>query len=248
MKPMRMAVALIVTGLAVVCGLAQVKGLKPDVIPEVPPLDLPVVDPKAVPENATFFMVTYMAEDNGGFGVPWPWNPLADLEVPVYWLQGSHYLVDDRVVGSVNQAMAAMYLLDRAAQGLPLDDPAEALRSSGPPPPTITTNDLWLELLDDEFTNGIALLKLHNTLDSAYAGYQLMIRTNDFSVPEVWMPGEIVQGATGTNVTDFSPVPIEANHQMYFRAHFADAVITVSASQPVAYEPNASFPDPAWQH
>ena len=76
MKPMRMAVALIVTGLAVVCGLAQVKGLKPDVIPEVPPLDLPVVDPKAVPENATFFMVTYMAEDNGGFGVPWPWNPL----------------------------------------------------------------------------------------------------------------------------------------------------------------------------
>ena len=205
MKPMRMAVVLAMTGFVVVCGVAQVKDLNTETIPEVKPLDLPLVDPETVPENATYWMATHMATDTGA---PYPWNPLADLDVPVYWLQGRSYLVDDRVVGSIDKALLAMHLLELAAQGKSLDEELVGLRSSGPPPPTINTNTLWLELLDDEFTNGIALLKLHNTLDTAYAGYQLMIRTNDFSVPEDWMLGEIVQGATGTNVTDFGPVPI----------------------------------------
>ena len=239
MKPMRMAVVLVMTGFVVVCGVAQVKDLNSEIIPEVKPLDLPLVDPKTVPENATYWMATHMATDTGA---PYPWNPLASLDVPVYWLQGRSYLVDDRVVGSIDKALLAMHLLELAAQGKLLDEEVVGLRSSGPPPPSINTNTLWLELLDDEFTNGIALLKLHNTLDTAYAGYQLMIRTNDFSVPNDWILGEIISGAATTNVTDFAPfpipVPLETNAQMYFRAHYADAIISISTQTPMAYEPN----------
>lgn len=158
MKAIKVGAGLgILFGLALVCGVAQVKSGKIVRTMEVQPLDLPLVAPDAVPENGTFWMASFLAKDTGA---PYPWNPLSGLDVPVYWLRGSSFIVDDRVVGGVNHALMAMHLLELAANGLPLDAPVELLRSSGPPPPSITTNDLWLELNDDDFTNGFARLTL----------------------------------------------------------------------------------------
>ncbi len=133
----------------------------------VPPLDLPLMDTKSVPENGTFFMATHAASADGSMP-PWPFNPLASLEVPVYWL-GSYdksgdtgtglMLVDDRMVGSVEKALAAMQMLERAAKGLKLEKAVVAPKffARGLAP---LTDDLQLDI--EDATNGVVSLTVLN--------------------------------------------------------------------------------------
>ena len=203
------------------------------------------MDPTSVPESGTFFMATHAASADGSMP-PWPFNPLSSLEVPVYWLgsydntggtRSGFMLVDDRMVGSVEKALAALQMLDRANKGLPLVEPTVALRSTSPPPLT-STNDLWLQLHDDDMTNGFVRLTLHNTIE--VWRYQLLLRTN-LGVPDEWFLGEIISGSYGTNQTDFAPVAIGETNHMLFRAHHAEATALIFSWQG-AYEAAGSFP------
>ena len=159
---MRLAIALVVAGLAVAGGMAQVKISSRGEIAEVLPLDLPLVDPKLVPDNAMFFMATYAADGNP---VPWPYNPLAGLDVPIFSLAGisgagsSHLLVDDRYIGGVDKVLAALHQLELAANG--------AAQEAAAPAPQYAARGLapvsdGLQLDIEEATNGVVSVSILN--------------------------------------------------------------------------------------
>jgi hypothetical protein len=101
-------------------------------------------------------------------------------------------------------------------------------------PHPYTSNDLWLELTNIDFENHVATPRLHGTVD--YDSYQLLSHTNLAQPFKDWIPGEIVYGAIGTNQTDFQPVPISQPSVMFYRAHHANPVVSVSRDQD-AFEP-----------
>jgi hypothetical protein len=95
---------------------------------------------------------------------------------------------------------------------------------------------LWIELLWLDNTNHEAYLRLHGT-DSG-KNYQLLLTNHLSNQYTEWTLGEIIQGASDTNQTDFSPTFAGTNDVMYFRAHQAEHTISVYTQSPIAYEPN----------
>ncbi len=191
------------------------------------------VPPEKVPHFGTFWLLNRKS-------APLPINRFPDL--PVYYLgYGNSFLVDDSSVDWT--AVDNQHELDRALRRLEwesgiLSDVEYWAGEGGGPGPMAESyglEDLWLEITG--VTNDYAYLTLHGTVDTDW--YQLESKTN-LAQPGDWILGEIKQGDFGANQTIFSPVYTGDITNRFFRAHHANAIVTVGYG-PDAFEPSTIY-------
>jgi alpha-tubulin suppressor-like RCC1 family protein len=112
-----------------VAGTAQIQGWGED----LSPVRLPLIAPMRVPAGSTFYTVQQGLENMP----PLPFNPFLDLGLPVYFLGGTGYLVDDRTV-DYRQLEAERIVAEVLAAG-----------AKGPPTPTATISLQTLSVFYD---------------------------------------------------------------------------------------------------
>ena len=123
----------------------------------LPPLDLPLVNESVVPDTGTFWSAQ-LADDSP----PYPYNPLADLDVPIYLLGKDVFLFDDRAVDydKLEKLRLTLHMVERAAKGLSLDEvvaPKISARGLAP-----LADDLQLDI--EDATNGLVSLTVLNPI------------------------------------------------------------------------------------
>ncbi|MBI3880604.1 MAG: hypothetical protein HY301_11155, partial [Verrucomicrobia bacterium] len=90
------------------------------------------------------------------------------------------------------------------------------------------------------YSNSSTYLRLHNTEPSNY--YQLLSTNLLTNQPGEWTLGQIITGATDTNVMEFDPVFTDTETKTFFRVHQAPNIVSIEATQN-AYEPRAAIGD-----
>ena len=94
-----------------------------------------------------------------------------------------------------------------------------------------SVNDLWLEIV--QFTNGLVTVAAHNTTNGAF--YQLLSQPDLRDGSAILDTGEIVQGASGTNVTLFSPVPAVAQEPVFWANSTNRIIYLDTYDSPIPY-------------
>jgi hypothetical protein len=203
-------------------------------------LNLQLVPPEKLPRNGTFWSLQRSNCPPLPFFAPY----LREAESPVYLLdaQRNIFVVDDSAFDYValfkEREEQRQLRLTAWELGLLSAEEywAEEGGSPGPMAYSYGPEDLWIEIRGE--TNGFAYLTLHGTVYNEW--YQLLSRTN-LAQPYEWTLRDLLQGAFGTNQTDFAPVDIGDNANMYFRAQHAEGFVTIG-SGPDAYEPTVIVP------
>ena len=151
---MMLAMVMIVSGYV----FAQDRAIRIEVdAVSLPPLDLPLVKESAVPDTGTFWSAQ-LADDSP----PYPYNPLADLDVPIYLLGKDVFLFDDRAVDydKLEKLRLTLHMVERAAKGLSLDEVvASKISARGLAP---LADDLQLDI--EDATNGVVSLTVLNPI------------------------------------------------------------------------------------
>ena len=100
------------------------------------------------------------------------------------------------------------------------------------------SNQLWLEVISVDLANQAADILAHNTRDDLFI--QLLTKTNLLQPAWTLVDG-IGYGTPGTNQTDFNPVSIGDNTNMFFWAQQAAWSVSVSKMED-AIEPHGNTP------
>lgn len=157
---------------------------------------LPLFPPEAVPRLGTFFSI------HRAGGPPLPGLPpaYATAGLPVYWLGGNRYLVDDTSLDwatiEAERRLAQTAAAALSANSLSLLDGGGAGMMSS----SYGSNDLWLELV--AVTNGTALLLAHPP--ETGAAYDLFQSSALASNVWTWVARGL-QGQTEFSVTNLPP-------------------------------------------
>jgi hypothetical protein len=145
-----------------------------DAPPPPPPLALPLVEESEVPESGSFYSAQLYESQP-----PYPFNPLADLGLPIYSLGTDLFLIDDRAV-NLEQRQTEAALLRAAALSLGLaveeDEAGGGMMMSA----LYESNDLWLEITGvTNFEAGpVACLVIHPPETETNGIHDLYYTTN----------------------------------------------------------------------
>lgn len=194
------------------------------------PANAQLVTPSSIPKFGTFISLYKTNEPPLPFLKPM----YAEAKLPVYWLGGGRYMVDD--TGLDWEAIeAAQKLAQIAAAEAPTGGDLARERSGvatldclrGP-------DELWLEIT--QVTNDNAYLTLHGTIEGTY--YQLLSTTKLNKAR--WVPGQILRDTEGANQLVFAPVPTEGYPETFFRALSGTNVVAIVPDR--RYFPEATEP------
>ena len=183
---------------------------------------------------------------------PLPCYPMflseAGYDVPVYALDAERgiFLVDDRAVDyeaiyAERERKKQELTLLRSLEfntGLMSIEEFSLLEGEGGGMAMMmySGSDLWIEIVKVE--NDYAYLTLHGTVENL--PYQLLSKTNLVQT-NAWKLGEIINGAAGTNQTDFSQLYVAGITNQFFKAHHAKPIVSVFGGNP-GFEANSLIP------
>jgi hypothetical protein len=166
-------------------------------------LDLPLLSSESVPATGTFYLLSsYGAND---FGPPWPFNPLAEQQLDVFWL-GTNYLpgvapwsfiVDDTAFDYV--ALQSQMSMSMEAPPAPGEGATNNVGGIEYTAYDYATNSFWIEILSA--TGSVANLVLHGTIEDTT--YEILSKESLTNTS--WISEGLVLGAVGQ---DWTPTTI----------------------------------------
>ena len=141
------------------------------------PANAQLVAPSAIPKFGTFFSLYKTKEPPLPFLKPM----YAEAALPVYWLGGNRYLIDDTALDW--DAIRAQQQLAPASAGMSAFGSQPFNSSPVMYGPTFDTNALWLEITN--VANGFAYANLHNGTNQVYGIWATTNLATPFSLWQV---------------------------------------------------------------